>query len=38
MSGLRQLLNRWDLIGVGAFSAYDNKYECLIGPLRTRCR
>ena len=35
MDDLRRLLNDWDLIGVRDFSAHDDEYDCLLGPLLT---
>ncbi|WP_211588986.1 hypothetical protein [Allorhizocola rhizosphaerae] len=32
---LRQMLNEWDFIGVREFSAHDDEYDCLLGPLLT---
>lgn len=36
MNDLRRMLNDWDFIGVGEFTAGDDEYDCLLGPLLTR--
>jgi hypothetical protein len=36
MKQLRRMLNEWDFHGVGQFSAHDDEYDCLLGPLLTR--
>jgi hypothetical protein len=36
MKDLHRMLNEWDFIGVGEFSAHDDEYDCLLGPLLTK--